>query len=66
MSYVRCHCFRSFTTHQQLADELGSVREVISRHLKEFERRGLVQLGRGSVIVLDATALADLGASIAE
>ena len=53
-------------THQMLADELGTVREVINRHLKEFERRGLVQLGRGAVIVLDATALADLGASIAE
>lgn len=52
-------------THQMLADELGTVREVISRHLKEFEKRGLVQLGRGHITVLDATTLADFVASVA-
>lgn len=36
-------------THQDLAVELGSAREVISRQLKDFERRGLVVLGRGRV-----------------
>ena len=50
-------------THQQLAHELGSAREVISRQLKEFERRGLVELGRGNVRVLNPEGLADLGQS---
>jgi CRP/FNR family transcriptional regulator len=36
-------------THQQIADELGTVREVVSRRLKQFEQRGLVQLERGLV-----------------
>jgi CRP/FNR family transcriptional regulator len=31
------------TTHQQLADELGSVREMVSRLLKGFAEQGLVQ-----------------------
>ena len=34
------------TTHQELANELNSSREVISRLLKSMEREGLVKLGR--------------------
>ncbi|MGQ9365639.1 Crp/Fnr family transcriptional regulator [Azospirillum sp. ST 5-10] len=45
------------TTHQALAVELGTAREVVSRQLKEFERRGLVGLTRGRVAVRDAAAL---------
>jgi len=45
------------TTHQALAVELGTAREVVSRQLKEFERRGLVELSRGRVTVLNAEAL---------
>ncbi|MAU40757.1 MAG: Crp/Fnr family transcriptional regulator [Kordiimonas sp.] len=44
-------------THQQLAAELGTVREVISRQLKEFERKGLLQLQRGAIEVRNAPAL---------
>ena len=33
-------------THQALADELGSVREIVSRLLRSFEDRGWVDLGR--------------------
>lgn len=40
-------------THQALATELGTAREVVSRQLKEFEHRGLVGLGRGRLEVLD-------------
>ena len=36
-------------THQDIAVELGTAREVVSRLLKEFERRGWVRLGRGVV-----------------
>lgn len=37
------------TTHQQLANELGSSREVISRILKTLERQGVLRLGRGTI-----------------
>lgn len=36
-------------THQELAVELGTAREVVSRLLKELERRGQVRLARGRV-----------------
>ena len=45
------------TTHQQLADELGSVREMVSRLLKGFAEQGLVRLGREQVEVLDPAGL---------
>jgi CRP/FNR family transcriptional regulator len=44
-------------SHQQLADELGSVREMVSRLLKRFEDQGLVRLGREQVEVLDPAGL---------
>lgn len=48
-------------THQQLAVELGSVREVISRQLKEFERRNLLKISRGRITALDLAKLRALG-----
>ncbi|RLA33363.1 MAG: Crp/Fnr family transcriptional regulator [Gammaproteobacteria bacterium] len=50
-------------THQELAAELGSAREVVSRLLKDFEQRGLVALHRGRVELLDRTALDQLADS---
>lgn len=47
-------------THQQIAVELGSAREVISRHLKRMEGRGLVRLQRAAVRVLDRSGLETL------
>jgi CRP/FNR family transcriptional regulator len=44
-------------THQQLADELGSVREIVTRVLRSYSDQGLVRLGRGSIEVLDAAGL---------
>jgi CRP/FNR family transcriptional regulator, anaerobic regulatory protein len=45
-------------THQALADELGSVREIVSRLLRSFEDRGWVDLGRERIRVVDREALA--------
>ena len=45
------------TTHQQLADELGSVREMVSRLLKGFVDQGLVRLGREQIEILDPAGL---------
>ena len=47
-------------THQQLANELGSAREVISRQLTEFQRREWIRVLRGSVEIADKAALTNL------
>jgi CRP/FNR family transcriptional regulator len=44
-------------THQEIAAELGSSREVISRLLEDFSERGWVSVRRGEVEVLDAEGL---------
>jgi CRP/FNR family transcriptional regulator, anaerobic regulatory protein len=44
-------------THQQLASELGTAREVVSRQLTEFQRRGWIATSRGAIDILDAGAL---------
>lgn len=47
-------------THQELANELGTAREVVSRHLKRFEEQGMVNLGRGTIQINSAELLAEL------
>ncbi|MDQ6972984.1 MAG: Crp/Fnr family transcriptional regulator [Mariprofundaceae bacterium] len=49
-------------THQQMATELGTAREVVSRLLKDFERRSLVNLRRGVVLLADQQSLKELAA----
>lgn len=46
------------TTHQDIASEVGSSREVVSRMLKVFENDGLLRLGRGLIHLLDQEAVA--------
>jgi len=48
------------TTHQALATELGSAREVISRLLKELELQGMLEMQRGCIRILDRVALGDI------
>lgn len=49
-------------THQQLADELGSVREIVSRLLKGFVAQGLVSLGREQLTVTNRQGLQNIAA----
>lgn len=49
-------------THQALADELGTVREIVTRLLKRFEQAGWLAMARERVTVLDAAALRTLAA----
>jgi CRP/FNR family transcriptional regulator len=44
-------------THSQLATELGTAREVVSRQLQEFHRRGWVTAGRGEITLDDPAAI---------
>jgi CRP/FNR family transcriptional regulator, anaerobic regulatory protein len=50
-------------THQQLAAELGSAREVIGRQLHEFQRRGWVTTSRGSIDLVKPEGLRQLASS---
>ena len=47
-------------THQQIAAELGSSREVISRLLESLSNHGIIRLSRGLLEILDFPALHDL------
>ena len=44
-------------THQEIASELGSSREVISRLLEDLSARGFVRVGRGEIEILDSDGL---------
>lgn len=45
------------TTHQELADTLGTVREMVSRLLHRFEREGWIELSRERISIRDSAAL---------
>jgi CRP/FNR family transcriptional regulator len=49
------------TTHEQLAEEAGTAREVVTRVLREFVSNGLVIVGRGVVTINDRKGLARIG-----
>jgi CRP/FNR family transcriptional regulator, anaerobic regulatory protein len=44
-------------THQEIAAELGSSREVISRLLEDLAAAGLIRAGRGAIEIVDREAL---------
>ena len=44
-------------THEKIALELGTAREVVSRLLKDFEKKNIVSLSRGRIIVKDKDSL---------
>jgi len=47
-------------SHKALAYELGTAREVVSRHLKEFEQFGWVKLSRSNIELIDLDAMHQL------
>lgn len=51
-------------THQALANELGTVREIVTRLLRRFEREGWVALGREQIQIVNGAALRALAASL--
>jgi CRP/FNR family transcriptional regulator, cyclic AMP receptor protein len=44
-------------THQELGDMIGALRESVTKVLDDFQREGLVELGRGRVILRDVAEL---------
>lgn len=51
-------------THQELADELGTVREIVSRLLRRFEREGWVELSRERIQIRNSAALRAVAAPL--
>jgi CRP/FNR family transcriptional regulator len=51
-------------THQELANELGTVREIVSRLLRRFERDGWVELAREHIHIRDSAALRAVAAAL--
>ena len=51
-------------THQQLASELGTAREVVSRVLQDFQKRGLIGQSRGRLELCDKAALTAIAESL--
>lgn len=47
-------------THQALADQLGTVREIVTRLLRRFENEGWVNLSRERIRIVDSAALREL------
>ena len=47
-------------TQQEMAAQLGTVREMIGRSLKQLETRGLIKTERGRIVVLDRAGLEKL------
>ena len=48
------------STHQQMSVELGTAREVVSRQLQEFQRRGWIAQSRGEITLRDKPSLSAL------
>jgi len=44
-------------THQEIATEIGSAREVVSRSLKKLQGRGAIKLNRGTIDIINRPAL---------
>jgi len=61
--FLARNTLRVLVTHQKLAHELGTSREVASRLLKELERLGYIRLHRGAIELLSPADLARLAAS---
>jgi CRP/FNR family transcriptional regulator len=47
-------------THAEMAADVGSSREVVSRILRDFVLRGLIKSSRGSIEIIDNQAILDL------
>mgnify|MGYP000848344143 CR=1 FL=1 len=48
------------TTHERLADEAGTVREVITRILRDFAQRGAIEVQRGKIVITNKSILASM------
>jgi CRP/FNR family transcriptional regulator len=52
---------RDWTTFDEMAVRLGTVRDVLSRSLKTLEAEGLLKVEKGAIYILDPEALKHRG-----
>ena len=54
LNYIRTGAEKGIlkTTHQKIAEKLGSTRKVISRLLKDFDNRGMINQTRRTIEIL--------------
>lgn len=52
-------------THQDLADQVGSAREIVSRALESLQQRGAIALGRGRVQLIEPAILVEAAGDLA-
>lgn len=52
------------TTHHEIASDLGTSREVVSRTLKDFDKQGWISMGRGELTIKDIAQLQSLAEEI--
>jgi CRP/FNR family transcriptional regulator len=50
-------------THQEIANELGTAREVVSRVLEDLQGRGVIRRARGTIVIADRARLEATAAS---
>ena len=55
---------RVVATHEEIAKDLGTVREVVTRILKRFESQGVLRVGRGEIVIVDTSALREFLSSV--
>lgn len=58
--HMETDCGKIMTTHERLAADLGTAREVVSRKLQKWETMSFVERGRGFVRILDRPAISKL------
>ncbi len=49
-----------YKTHEEIANNIGTAREVVSRMLKYFEKNNIVKLSRGKIYIEDNNSLKDV------
>lgn len=54
-NYAVTNNHRITITHQEIANEIGTAREVVSRHLKLLEQQGVIALHRGQIELIKST-----------
>jgi CRP/FNR family transcriptional regulator len=54
---ARSSTFALPVTHEEMAQRLGTVREVVSRNLSRFQAEGFLRVQRREIEILDRAAL---------
>ncbi len=49
-----------YVTHETIARELGTAREVVSRMIKEFSSHGILEVSRGKIKILESSSLEEI------